>query len=300
MWRKAISFIQGLRSSEARGVPESQREELSPERLERLTELESRIGYRFRDRSLLDQALTHRSFSYESQTEGREVGDYESMEFLGDAILGFLVAEFLYLTYFDLTEGEYTKIRAHLVSTRQLSVLSKALGLGEYMNFSRGEAKTGGHQKKAILADVFESLVAAIYLDGEMNEAREFVLAQFKPRLAEIARGELMFRDYKSSLQEALHRLGHPSPRYRVLEEIGPEHRKEFRVAVSCEGRELGRGSGRTKKDAEQQAAERSLERLRKGGDELPVDDQCEHVEGGVGDDRRRGASPPQEENSEK
>ena len=189
-----------------------------------------------------------------------------------------MIAEFLYLTYFDLSEGEFTKIRAHLVSTRQLSTLSKVLDLGAFMNFSRGEEKTGGPNKKAILADVFESLVAAIYLDGEMNAAREFVLSQFEPRFAEIARGELTFRDYKSALQESLHRLGRSSPRYRVLSETGPEHRKEFLVSVNCEGQELSRGSGKTKKEAEQQAAERTLQRLRENGNELPVDEQGQDV----------------------
>lgn len=299
MWRKALSFIWSLRTSGTRPDPQLSGAP-SPERLDRLTRLESRIGYCFKDRKLLDQALTHRSYAYEVAAErGEQVGDYESLEFLGDAILGFLIAEFLYLTYFDLTEGEFTKIRAFLVSTRQLSLLSKSLDLGAYMNFSRGEEKTGGSNKKAILADVFESLVAAIYLDGEMDAARDFVLAQFKPRLAEVARGDLIFRDYKSALQEALHRLGHPSPRYRVVKEIGPEHRKEFHVSVSCENRELGRGAGRTKKEAEQQAAERTLQRLSESGDELPVYDQGEDVVGGVSHDRTGHASSPNEEQSE-
>ena len=299
VWRKAVSFIRGLRSSEAQSTRASGQAELSTERDRRLAELESRIHYRFKDRNLLDQALTHRSFAYEAASEGRQAGDYESLEFLGDSILGFLIAEFLYLTYFDLSEGEYTKIRAHLVSTRQLSSLSRTLGLGAYMNFSRGEEKTGGRNKRAILADVFESLVAAVYLDGEMNAAREFVLTQFEPRFAEIARGDLTFRDYKSALQECLHRLGHPSPRYRVLKEIGPEHRKEFLVSVSCEGRELSRGSGRTKKEAEQQAAERTLQRLRKSGNELPVNDQGEDVVGGVSDHRSGDAPSPDEKQAE-
>ena len=278
MWRKALSFIQSLRSAESRPDSQTGRSDLTAKRLRRLAELEGKIGYRFRDRGLLDRALTHRSFAYESSMEGQPVGDYESLEFLGDAILGFLIAEFLYLTYFDLSEGEFTKIRAHLVSTRQLSTLSKVLDLGAFMNFSRGEEKTGGPNKKAILADVFESLVAAIYLDGEMNAAREFVLSQFEPRFAEIARGELTFRDYKSALQESLHRLGRSSPRYRVLSETGPEHRKEFLVSVNCEGQELSRGSGKTKKEAEQQAAERTLQRLRENGNELPVDEQGQDV----------------------
>lgn len=299
MWRKAISFIRSLRSSETQRGSRTDQNQPAPERIHVLAELESKIHYRFKNRELLDQALTHRSFAYEAATEGKQAGDYESLEFLGDAILGFLIAEFLYLTYFDLTEGEFTKIRAHLVSTRQLSSLSRTLGLGAYMNFSRGEEKTGGPNKKAILADVFESLVAAIYLDGDMKAAQEFVLTQFKPRFAEIARGDLTFRDYKSALQESLHRLGRPSPRYRVLKESGPEHRKEFLVSVHCEEHELGRGSGRTKKEAEQQAAERTLQRLRKSGDELPVDNQGKDVISGVGDHRSGDASPPNEDQSE-
>ncbi len=294
MWRKAISFIRSIRSETAVDQLDDSRHILSEERIEELQALEGAIGYQFKNHRLLDRALTHKSYAYEQQgEESSRVDDYESLEFLGDAILGFIIAEFLFLTYSEMTEGALTKLRAHLVSTRQLSALSRRINLGRFVRFSRGEAKTGGGQKRAILADVFESLVAAVYLDGGLRVTRDFVLAEFRDKLAEIARGEVLLRDHKSTLQETFHRMHWATPRYRVVAERGPEHRKEFLVSVLHAGEEIAQGKGRSKKEAEQQAAEAALTRLA-AADESPEDRDGQNVVGGVSQDGGRETAPPE------
>lgn len=270
MWKKALAFIRNLRG--ATELPPAVEDEtpLGAERTVQLQELEARLNYRFRDLKLLDRALTHKSWTYEQDASGSvRQSHYESLEFLGDAILGFVVAEFLLLTYGELDEGQLTKIRAHLVSTRQLHAVSMRLELGRYLRLSKGEDKTGGRNKTAILADLFESVVAAIYLDGELEPARDFILAQLQEMFAALARGEVLTRDAKSGLQELLHRLGRPTPHYVVVAEAGPEHEKLFQVAVLSGTSELARGSGRSKKEAEQEAAARAVHRIE--AHQLPV-----------------------------
>jgi ribonuclease-3 len=257
VWKKAITFIRSLR-----GLPEAPASADLPDadRTSLLRELELRINYRFKDPSLLDRALTHRSWAHEHNgVSSGHHGDYEALEFLGDAILGFVVAEFLYLTYGNLTEGHFTKIRGHLVSTRQLAKVSSNLDLGRYLKLSKGEDKTGGRLKPAILADLFESVVAAIYLDGELDTARDFILAQFRDSFSALARGEIVHVDSKSSLQERLHQQGRPTPHYVITRETGPEHDKRYFVAVMSGSAELARGSGRSKKEAEQEAAAKAV-----------------------------------------
>lgn len=298
VWKRAIALIRRLRPPAGPdGRP--RKSDPAPERRDELRRLEFRLAYRFRDLDLLDQALTHASYTNESAAAAEAMCDYESMEFLGDAILGFVVAEFLYLRFKELKEGELTKIRGHLVSARQLQALSDGLELGRYLKLSRGEEKTGGRRKGALLADLFESVVAAIYLDGGLEAARDFVLRQLEDRFNEAARGELRLRDHKSGLQERLHVLGISGPHYRTVEEIGPDHRKEFVVSVSSGGRELSRGRGRSKKEAEQQAAERAIEVLRGLTVEAPVGRQGDDVVQGVGDDGRGETAPPKVENAE-
>jgi ribonuclease-3 len=210
-------------------------------------------------------ALTHRSFGNE---QAGESSDYESLEFLGDSILGFLISEFLYLSYPNWTEGRLSKLKSQLVSTKELATLSQELGLGDFLRLSHGEEKTGGRRKRAILADLFESLVAAIYLDGGIESARDFILEQFGAEFERIASGEFGLRDHKSALQERLHSLGLPGPAYSVTGEEGPDHRKLFRVAVLSESELLGAGEGRSKKEAEQMAARRALRHLDSGPSE--------------------------------
>lgn len=232
-------------------------------RITELDRLQSLINYRFTELGLLERALTHKSYSNEEASTSKLVlEDYESLEFLGDSILGFIISEFLFRTYPELSEGNLSKLKSRLVSTRELASLSKGLSLGDFLHLSRGEEKTGGRKKRAILADLFESLVAAIYLDGGIESSRSFVLDQFQGQLQTLARGDFETLDFKSALQERLHSQGFPSPQYRLLSESGPDHEKEFIVAVISEGEALGEGVGRSKKMAERKAARKALRSL--------------------------------------
>ncbi|MFQ5738517.1 MAG: ribonuclease III [Acidobacteriota bacterium] len=238
---------------------------MPPDRATRLRQLEKRLGYRFLSLSAFDRALTHKSFVYEnlaSQTGGR-AEHYERLEFLGDSILGLVISEYLFLIYPEYAEGELSKMKSFLVSANQLQSLSLELGLGDYMRLSRGEEKTGGRKKRAILADLFESVVAAIYLDGGLVAARRFILEQFSHRFQTLARKTSSLNDHKSTLQEQLHASGLLAPEYRVLEESGPDHQKQFLVEVRAGEEVLGQGRGRSKKQAQQRAAATALSRLK-------------------------------------
>ena len=221
--------------------------------------LEARIGHRFADRSLLEHALTHRSRAHEDVTGG--VVDNESLEFLGDAVVGLVVAEALYRDYPQLDEGAKSKVRASLVSAGRLAQLGEALGLGEHLLLGRGEEKTGGRRKTALLADACEAVVAAIYLDAGLAAAAGFVRRElWEPFEASggAAAASAGF-DYKSALQERLQARGLVLPEYRVAAERGPEHDKVFEVEVRIGGEVAATASGRSKKDAEQQAAQAAL-----------------------------------------
>ncbi|MDA2933685.1 ribonuclease III [Acidobacteria bacterium AH-259-D05] len=229
-----------------------------------LQELEARLGYSFTNTELLERALTHTSFTYEqrSSLSGDTSKDYESLEFLGDTILNFLISEYLFQANPSRTEGELSKIRSFLVSANHLASLSRELDLGAFLRLGHGEEKTGGRQKKALLADLFESLTAAIYLDGGLEPTRRFIFAQFSSRLEEIAEEQLDVRDRKSLLQERLQARGFSEPTYRVIDELGPDHKKEFVIEVYVKDKCLARASGRSKKEAQQRAAEQALEKL--------------------------------------
>ncbi|HSR66878.1 MAG TPA: ribonuclease III [Acidobacteriota bacterium] len=230
-----------------------------PERISQLRRLEEALGYRFKNYALLDQALTHRSYLHDAGNRS-DSGDYEALEFFGDTVVGLVVSEALFRDYPTLREGGLSKLKAHLVSARQLSRLSLEIGLADYLLLSHGEEKTGGRKKRAILADIFESVTAAIYLDGGLEAARRFLLRRFAPLLEEIDPARVKVRDFKSALQESLHSLGRNEPNYRVVRESGPDHRKEFVVEVVSAGKSLARGQGRSKKEAEQEAARAALE----------------------------------------
>ena len=229
-----------------------------------LQELEARLGYSFTHPQLLERALTHTSFAYEhkSAVKGRTCEDYEALEFLGDAILAFLISDHLFKAHPSQTEGELSKMRSFLVSTTQLASLSRDLDLGAFLRLGRGEEKTGGRQKKALLADLFESLIAAIFLDGGLEPARRFVLAKFRSRLDNIREERLDFQDRKSLLQERLHARGLSEPDYRVIDELGPDHLKEFVIEVYIQDTFLARARGGSKKEAQQKAAAEALEKL--------------------------------------
>jgi ribonuclease III len=227
--------------------------------------LELRLGYRFRDRGLLEHALTHKSKAHEDPSGG--VMDNESLEFLGDAVLGLVVADGLCRAFPRSSEGQKSKIKATLVSTTSLAELAERLELGDHMILGRGEEKTGGRRKQALLADTCEALIAAIYLDGGLEPARQFIMRELGGLIDEAGHPDYFGRDHKSRLQEALQGLGRPLPSYRVAGEAGPEHRKMFHVEVLVEGDVIAQGMGRTKKDAEQEAAKAALQNLRPSGD---------------------------------
>ncbi len=188
--------------------------------------------------------------------------DNESLEFLGDAVLGFVIADLLFGEFPQLDEGRKSKIKASLVSTQALGDLARELGLGQYLALGRGEEKTGGRHKQALLADSYEALIAAIYLDGGMDAARAFILRAFAERLEDVRSPEFWGRDYKSGLQEVVQARELPLPEYVVASESGPDHRKVFHVEVRVAGETMGTASGASKKAAEQEAARQALERL--------------------------------------
>ena len=220
--------------------------------------LESRIGYQFHNPYLLETALTHSSYANERHTEG--VVSYERLEFLGDSILGLTAAEYLYAHRPALPEGRMTRLRAELVCERSLHKTALTLGLGEFMKLGHGEELTGGRERASILADMVEAVIAAIYLDGGMEEAKKFIMTQVLSG-AEITEDHPS-ADYKTALQELVQRRGEVQIHYDLVSESGPDHNKTFTFSVSVDGETVGEGSGKTKKEAEQMAARRALERL--------------------------------------
>ena len=222
--------------------------------------LELRVGYRFRDPGLLEHALTHTSRANEDVSGG--VIDNESLEFLGDAVLGFAIADILFRRFPTRDEGWKSKVKASLVSTASLARLAERLGLGDHLLLGRGEEKTGGRRKHALLADGYEALIAAIYLDGGVDHATAFIARQFADLIAEAREPAGVVRDFKSALQERVQSGGDPLPEYIVVGETGPDHRKTFQVEVRVSGKPLADAVGRSKKEAEQEAARLALERL--------------------------------------
>jgi ribonuclease-3 len=226
-------------------------------------ELQSRLDYRFRDRGLLEHALTHRSRAHEDVTGG--VVDNESLEFLGDAVLGFVIADALHHEYPTFDEGQKSKMKAALVSAGSLARVAERLDLGAHLILGRGEEKTGGRRKAALLADACEALIAGLYLDGGLEVARAFILREVWSRMGEPEAPGVMTAwtgDYKSALQEALQASGRGLPDYRVAAEHGPDHRKAFEVHVVVGGEVLASAEGRSKKEAEQEAARLALDRV--------------------------------------
>lgn len=211
------------------------------------------LGHRFRDPGLLEHALTHRSRANEDVTGG--VLDNESLEFLGDAVLGFVVAAMLFERYPDRDEGHKSKIKASLVSTTTLARLAERLQLGDHLLLGRGEEKTGGRRKQALLADTYEAIIAALYLDGGMEAARAFIVREFDDIMRESGVAGGGSDDHKSVIQELLQSRGDPLPDYVVVAESGPAHRRLFRIELRVRGRVIAVAEGRTKKDAEQEAA---------------------------------------------
>ncbi|MBM3779842.1 MAG: ribonuclease III [Acidimicrobiia bacterium] len=230
--------------------------------------LEAALGYRFHDRGLLEHALTHTSRVAEDASGG--VADNESMEFLGDAVIGFVVADVLFHQFPDRSEGQKSKLKAAVVSTQALARQAERLRLGDHLLLGRGEEKTGGRFKQALLADTFEAVVAAVYLDGGVEAAAKLIRRQFQPSIEEACRADVVGRDFKSALQEHLQAAGQPPPEYRITGEEGPAHRRVFHVEVVTIRGRLARATGRTKKEAEQEAARQALDHLREPPAEGP------------------------------
>ena len=252
-------------AEDARRIIDGHRMELPNGQLVRLRDefesLQAAAGYRFRDRGLLEQAMTHTSRANEDVSGG--AADNESLEFLGDAVLGFVVADLLYREFPDDDEGEKSKMKAMLVSTAALARVAERLRLGDHLLLGRGEEKTGGRRKQALLADACEALIAAIYLDGGVEQARAFVVRELGSFVDELRREGVSAQDYKSALQELVQARNHPLPEYRVIGAAGPDHRKLFDVEVLLAGEPLARATGPSKKEAEQEAARLALDRLR-------------------------------------
>jgi ribonuclease-3 len=226
-----------------------------------LGELESVLGHVFREPQRLLQALTHSSRIPERAADDSP-GDNEKLEFLGDAVLELLVSEELVRTFPDWTEGQLSKSRARLVNATALCSAAQRLGLGGHLRLGRGEEKTGGRSKPALLADAYEAVVAAIYLDAGLDAARQFVQRSLVEGAIAAEAQALGRTDHKSALQELLQARGMVPGRYHIVEEVGPDHEKTFRVEVRIAGEITATGTGKTKKEAEQAAAVAALQRL--------------------------------------
>ena len=222
--------------------------------------LQTAIGYRFHDRGLLEHAMTHTSRANEDITGG--VFDNESLEFLGDAVLGFVVADALFREFPASDEGQKSKLKASLVSTATLARQAERLGLGDHLLLGRGEEKTGGRRNQALLADNYEAVIAAVYLDGGIDAARAFIRREFHALLEAARRHGAGGQDYKSGLQEVVQARSQPLPEYRLIGTFGPDHEKRFEVEVLVAGEPLARASGPSKKEAEQEAARIALSRF--------------------------------------
>ena len=244
-------------------LPEDEGEASGPaSEIRDLSELELRLGHRFADLRLLDRALTHRSRANEDVSGA--ISDNESMEFLGDAVLGFAVADLLFRDFPQFDEGQKSKIKASLVSTTTLAEQARKINLGDFLALGRGEEKTGGRRKHALLADGYEAVIAALYLDGGLEVARAFVRREFADALEDVRSPEFWGRDYKSALQELVQARDLALPDYTVAAESGPDHRKIFQVQVRVQGELMGEARGASKKAAEQEAARRAMERIEK------------------------------------
>src|SRR6266853_6449903 len=230
--------------------------------LEKSDTLEEVIGYRFRDHNLLTQAMTHRSWAHE-QVAPRFTQDArnlhnEALEFLGDSILGLVVADYLFKAYPQASEGELSRMKHRLVSARTLTKASTELGLGEFVRFGRGEEKSGGRGKHALLADVFEAVTGAIFLDGGLEAAKNFVELALGPELRAADPIAAAAADPKTTLQEKLQAIRQPGPQYTVIETLGPPHRRMFHVELKWNDG-TARGEGPTIKAAEAAAAQAAL-----------------------------------------
>jgi len=222
-------------------------------------DLEVELGYTFKNVQLLTQALTHSSHANERTTGER---DNEQLEFLGDSVLGFLVSDYLFRSYPNLTEGHLSRLKGFFVSSANLVKYAERIHLGSYLQLGRGEEKTGGRMKQALLVDALEAVLGAVYLDSGMDQARRLMLRFLEPQMEDVGESDRQLVDFKTELQEQL-QAGHLGKvEYIVISEEGPDHQKLFTVEVMIDGEFGVRGAGLTKKAAEQSAARHALERM--------------------------------------
>lgn len=224
-----------------------------------VSDFEQRIGYTFEKRELLRRALTHKSYSHEAKDF--DVRHNETFEFLGDSVLGFIIGDALFRHFPQLDEGALSKMKAFLVSAASLAEKARQYAMGEVILLGVGEEKTGGRKKDSLLANLFEAVIAAIYLDGGIDPTRALIERSFAADIARIDQEDLLFQDYKTALQEVAQGRGLPLPEYNVVEEVGPDHDKTFIVEVKVAS-QAARGEGSSKKEAQQQAAKQALREL--------------------------------------
>lgn len=217
-------------------------------------EFENKTGYKFKDRQLLTEAFTHSSYANEKK-HGRKCN--ERLEFLGDSVLSLVVSRHLFTKYPELPEGELTKVRAALVCEKALDVFASKINLGKYLLLGKGEERMGGRQRSSILADAFEAVIAAVYIDGGFETANEYIL-KFIPETIEECRN-VSFHDYKTILQEVIQKNPEEQVEYNLVEESGPDHDKKFVIEVTLDTNVIGKGIGKSKKEAEQMAAKEAL-----------------------------------------
>jgi ribonuclease-3 len=228
-------------------------------RIASLKDLEKNLNINFNRIELLSEALTHTSYAYE--VDDKNIKHNERLEFLGDSVLSLIISEYIFEKYPDRLEGELAKIRAAVVSRSTLTNCAKRLNLGKYLQLGRGEELTGGRKRESILADAFEAIIGALYLDSGFEVTKGFVIEWLKDEIERSSRNECT-RDYKTMLQEWTQSKYKILPQYKVLKVKGPDHKQIFEVCVSIKGKVLGHGTGRSKKEAEQQAASKALKRL--------------------------------------
>ena len=219
--------------------------------------IEKAIGYIFKDKNILKQAFTHSSHAYEKKIDS--LYNNERLEFLGDAVLQIFISDYLYEKYLKKDEGDLTKLRASIVCEPSLAILSRNIGLGDFLILGRGESKGGGRERDSILADTYEAVIGAIYLDGGMPAATDFLTAKMLPNI-DILTSNSQVTDYKTQLQEVIQKNSKIPLKYETISQSGPDHDKTFTVQLSHEKKILGKGVGKSKKDAEQAAAKMALD----------------------------------------
>ncbi len=220
-----------------------------------LAELEQKLGYKFNNSRLLQEALCHKSYVNESYPGTKS---YERLEFLGDSVLGVVVSRYIYDNYTSFPEGELTKLRASVVCERTLSQVARSLDIGRFILLSKGELQSGGADKDAILCDVFEAIIAAIYIDGNMESAASFVMNNLCDVIKCQAEAGSDINDYKTALQELVQQKG-GTVEYKIVAETGPDHAKQYEAEVCAFGKSIARGVGASKKKAQQDAAKKAV-----------------------------------------